>query len=311
MSNVTQALEHVVTKSNKLVEASYRLSVPEQRIVALLASKVAPADEDFKLYDFTVSELGGLLGFTGKHLHGQLQETTEALLKRVMKIREPDGLRQVNWIGCAKYYNAASDRPGTVELSFHPSMKPYMLQLHECFTSYRLKNIIRLRSAYSVRLYELLMQYAVKGERTFGLEELRDMLAIEAGTYKAWQDFQRNVLNPARTELAEHTDLSFTYQTKKAAHGRVVGVVFRFKLKTHERALKHAAKKASEAGITKLGKQAAACLESRSGKCDSSGPAGHPWEKYQSDATAFCHWCPRFDTQRNELAGQTRLPGLD
>lgn len=304
MSSATQALEHVVTKSNKLVEASYRLSVVEQRILALLASKVAPGDADFRAYRFTTEELVELFEAKGNGLRSRIDEVTDTLLKRVVRIRKPNGWLKLHWVETARYHGAGSEEPGTVELSFSAEMKPYLLQLKECFTSYRLKNIIRLRSTYSVRLYELLMQYGAKGEREFKLDELRGLLAIESGAYSSWDNFKRRVLEPARVELAEHTDLVFTYLPRKGAHGRVVGVIFKFKLKAAERALKRAAKNLGEAGLTKLVKRASECLDSRSGKCD------HTWEQHKDDSVAFCHWCSRFNTDRAELAGQTRLPGV-
>lgn len=305
MSIAAEALEHIVTKSNKLIEASYRLSVAEQRVVAVLASKVAPTDGDFESYRFTSSELGELLGFTGKHLHGQLQEVTKSLLGRVVRIRDASKLTQVSWLSCAEYLDATTEAPGCVLLRFDPAMKPYLLQLKECFTSYRLKNVVRLRSTYSVRLYELLVQYAAKGERAFKLAELRELLAIGKGTYAAWKDFKRNVLDPAKKELTEHTDLAFKYEPKKGAHGRVVGVVFQFKLTTSSaRALKRIPKKARN-NASGLMAAAQECYAKCGGGCAAT------WENHKSNPSKSCYWCEKLEHKRLEAEGQARLPGLD
>lgn len=306
MTSATEALEHVVTKSNTLVEASYRLSVSEQRVIALLASKVAPTDEDFKPYRFRIDELGQLAGLSGKHLHGRMRELTAELRSRRLEIKQPGGRLQIGWLSSAEYFDGA----GAVELCFDPKLKPYLLQLKECFTSYRLKNVVRLRSTYSVRLYELLVQYAAKGERSFTLEELRKLLAIEHGAYSEWKDFKRRVLDPAKTELAEHTDLVFKYGPKKGAHGRVVGVVFTFKLKNAKaHALKGAAKKAARAQARLVAKARTCYL--RNPGCNAE------WRKH-TDSADTCYWCERFaeprtrleETQRLESEGQERLPGL-
>lgn len=45
----------VVRKSNDLIEARYKLTVEEQRLVLLLSTAISPEDEDFKDYEIKVS----------------------------------------------------------------------------------------------------------------------------------------------------------------------------------------------------------------------------------------------------------------
>ena len=47
----------IATMHNKLVEARYKLTVEEQRIMLALISLIQPEDEDFKDYIFTKKEL--------------------------------------------------------------------------------------------------------------------------------------------------------------------------------------------------------------------------------------------------------------
>ena len=41
---------YLVSKSNNLIEARYRLSVQEQRLIAIMVSDIKPDDRDFKKY---------------------------------------------------------------------------------------------------------------------------------------------------------------------------------------------------------------------------------------------------------------------
>lgn len=47
---------------------------------------------------------------------------------------------------------------GIVQVEFHKSLKPYLLQLQEYgnFTKYQINNVVNFKSQYSIRLYELL-----------------------------------------------------------------------------------------------------------------------------------------------------------
>jgi plasmid replication initiation protein len=52
----------LVVQSNKLIEARYRLSVEEQKIVKILISQIRKDDKDFQDYEFRIKDLAELLG---------------------------------------------------------------------------------------------------------------------------------------------------------------------------------------------------------------------------------------------------------
>ena len=207
-------MEHkLVRKSNFLIEASYKLSLMEQRIVMILASMIKPNDDEFKKYPLNIKEFATLLELKHKDEYSQVQLVTKKLLTRAFTIRMSDATLQIGWLSSAKYL----DGQGIVELCFDPQLKPYLLQLKDRFTSYRLKNVIQLKSSFSIRIYELLKQYEKIGERIFFVDNLRDQLGLEEHQYKLYGDFKRKVLLVAQAELAEKTDLSFEFEEIKMA----------------------------------------------------------------------------------------------
>ena len=284
--------DFVVTKANALVEASYRLSVSEQRIIALLASQIHPNDKDFKSYRFKVSDLETLIAErsrTQKGLYGQIKALTRGLIGKVLQIQESNSLLQVAWLSKARY------RAGEVELGFAPELKPYLLQLKERFTSYKLLNVIKLRSRYSVRLYELCKQYEQYGQRSFELPELRKTLGIGDEEYPKWKDFRVNVLDLAKRELPQKTDIAFNYATRK--QGRAVHWV---DLKIWSTCAKAVPTKE----ILSLKKEAQKCFARCSGHC------GSTWNNYKDKPKENCHWCTKHEKRRLEAEGQQRLPGM-
>lgn len=56
---------NLVTKSNMLIEANYKLGVVEQKIILCLASNIQPTDSDFKTYTLPIKEFSKLLGLSG------------------------------------------------------------------------------------------------------------------------------------------------------------------------------------------------------------------------------------------------------
>jgi plasmid replication initiation protein len=209
----------LVTQANELVQARYNLPLGEQRLVLIMISKIQPEDEDFKPYKIRVGELAEFLGIDKGSAYRECKKITESLLGRVLSIDESDGLLQTNWVSSAKYI----DGTGIVNLSFDPSLKPYLLQLKSNFTSCKLEMLLSFKSQYSVRIYTLLKQYEKLKEREIELEELRTMLGVRLEQYHLYGDFRRYVLQATQKELAEKSDLYFEFDEIK--YGRRVGAI--------------------------------------------------------------------------------------
>lgn len=215
----------IVVKSNLLVEASYKLTAQEQRVILTLTSKIRPDDEDFKEYSISVKEFAQMIGVSLNGRYEDVKDITKKLIGRVFTIYEPTGPLQLAWLSSAKYLEGE----GTVSLRFDPGLKPYLLQLKDCFTKFSLTLALRLKSSFSIRIYELLKQYESIGVRTFLLSELKETLGISGDQYKLYGHFKAKVLQVAYEELAAKTDLAFDYEEIKV--GRGVGKI-RFIIKS-------------------------------------------------------------------------------
>ncbi len=168
---------------------------------------------------FSVGELAAFLGVDKGSAYRECKKTTENLLKRVLSIEEADGLLQTNWVSSAKYI----DGTGMVNLTFDPSLKPYLLQLKSNFTSCRLEMLLSFKSQYTVRVYTLLKQYQRLKEREVGLDELRTVLGVGKDQYQLYGDFRRYILQATQKELTEKADLYFDFEEVK--YGRCVGAI--------------------------------------------------------------------------------------
>ncbi|MBI4744545.1 MAG: replication initiation protein [Actinobacteria bacterium] len=201
----------VVTKSNSLNEARYRLTVQEQRIILSVISLIQPNDEDFKVYRIKVSDFLAFLEIQNQQVYPEIKRITKSLMEKILIIKKEESELHISWFSSAEYF----DKKGYVELRFDPKLKPYLLKLKECFTSYHLENVIHLRSIYSIRIYELLKQYEFVAKRTFDVFELREILGIRPDEYKLYGDFKRHVILPAQKELKQKTDIKFNLKEIK------------------------------------------------------------------------------------------------
>jgi plasmid replication initiation protein len=205
----------LIVHHNHLIEARYHLTLQEKRLMCWLASQVNQTDEDFKEHELSIKEFAALVDVKGDHLYKTLDTITHKLMQKIITIRMLDkkGFAKAALLGGAKYYEGE----GIIKLSFHPYLKPYMLQLKERFTQIRLGDIIGLKSIHAIRIYEILKQYESIGNREILLSELREYCGIEKNQYERFNDFKRKVLEAAKREINLKTDLFIDYKEIKTS----------------------------------------------------------------------------------------------
>ena len=210
-------INNLVTKSNKLIDANYksRLTPREQKIILYIVSKIQKEDTELKTYSLSIKDFSEMMGLKGSPKYEEIEKVTKNLLSKVIEIHEEDGLIQTHWLTRVKYNYGQ----GTVEFNFPADLKPYLLMLKREFTSYKLKNILELKSGHSIRMYELLKKWEVRKEVQIDLERLKEMLGIDSG-YGEYSNFKLRILKTAQKELEESTDISFNY--KEIKKGRKV-----------------------------------------------------------------------------------------
>ena len=211
MKKIKGSNPHLVVQSNQFINFRHSLDLNEARVFLSMISQIEQDDEDFKTYRIDIKEFKGMVGLKGHGVHEQLKQVSESLQQKTFKRIEEDGsFLIVGYISSAEFRAGQ----GFVELAFDPKLKPYLLGLKEAFTQYDIRNILTIRSVYSIRLYELLKQYERIGMREFNLDELKYKLSVDE-KYKRYNDFKRNVLEIAKRDLRNTTDIVFDYEEIK------------------------------------------------------------------------------------------------
>lgn len=230
--------EHIFVQSNDFIRAKYKdnMSFWEFLIFGKMCSDIAPEDEDFKEYTVYVKDLINFLGISdGGSVYRYVLDAASRLLERrvVVTYKDERGRRMVletNLIaGFAKPEKMVKNDPLFIRLTFHPQLKPFLLQLQKDFTKVDLRNYKFLRTGTSIRLYHLLKQYWGRRQSTVELllEDLKEMLGV-ADKYELYGHFKAAVLQEAQKRLADTTDISFAYQEVKKGK-KVVAIIFHIK----------------------------------------------------------------------------------
>lgn len=227
-----------VYQSNKLIEASYTLTLNEKRLVLYAASlmdsrKAAPPNGHvtFGVEDF--AKAFGMDMDVRKDVYDMLKDAVERLYTREItryiypeKGNEEPRKATMRWI----YYKEYKEGEGKLVIGFSPTVLPYLTLLEREFTGFKLKNISELTSFNSFRLYELMAQHLGFGSRTFELLKLRELFQMEK-KYPNVKDFRRYVLDLSVKEVNQHTDLKL--ECEPIRKGRSISG-FKFTIKKND-----------------------------------------------------------------------------
>lgn len=235
----------LVVKSNRLIEASYRLGLNEQRII--LYSICRCREEQKGLFPdlpvtITADAFAKQFPSVGRgNVYQQLKDAMDALYDRSVTVHDVDPasgyarVKKTRWISEGAYVDGA----GNIQVIFTPEVIKYITRLEAEFTSYQLEKVGNMTSSYAVRIYEMLSQYREIGHRTLSLAWLRETLGIEPGEYKLTADFKKWVIEVAVDQINKHSDLTVSYKPQKT--GRAI-TDFAFKIKSKDAKLKDANK---------------------------------------------------------------------
>lgn len=220
--------DNIVTKSNDLVRASYQLTAPEQRLITAAISKLDSRKVGYhphpKLNQSTIHltalEYAETYGIDPKNVYTEIKKASDTLFERkILKIAGKETTK-LRWVSKVKYH----DGEGWVELTFTPDLMPHLTLLRDKFTSYKLRQVSRLRGTYSWRIFDMCAQFMNTGMMRIGMEDFIELLQLP---YTRFVDVKRRVIEPAIEEIRSKSNMEISWKPIK--RGRAVATLeFRF-----------------------------------------------------------------------------------
>lgn len=233
MNNSTKT--ELVVKSNRLVEASYRLTLAEQRIMLLAiieGREMKTGLTSDTLIEIRAADYAKTFDIPENQAYEQMIEAEKNLFNRYVMLHDinpktgkEDDLK-VRWISAVRYPKGG----GSIYIQFAQQMIKYIARLEVEFTPYRLEKVAKMSSIYAIRLYELLIQWGGIGKREVELKWLKKTLMLDKD-YPRLFDFKKYVIGVAISQINEFSDLTASYTQRKTGRD-VTHLIFEFSLKT-------------------------------------------------------------------------------
>lgn len=233
-------MSDLIVKGNALIEASHKLNEVEQRLILLAiikARQVGDTVEQLMNKELEIHASDYMQAFN-------VDRTTayRTLKASVIGLYGAEwGYRYVNNKGnlvvrYERFTQSAEyvENEATVKFMFSYAIIPYLVELEKRFTTYELEQVANLKSKYSMRLYEMLMQFRSTKNLKISLSDLRFRFGLLETEYETMSNFKKYVLDLAVDQINKNTNLKVKYTQKK--RGRIIeSFEFTFTEKTNKK----------------------------------------------------------------------------
>jgi plasmid replication initiation protein len=212
---ISEKRSYRVVKHNDLIQkTAFEIPAIEQKLLAYSISRIKPEDKELLKQRVSIAEICKVCGI-------EKSGGNYRLIKNAFK-----QLRDRSWWYALEegketlvfFYSdvQTNKNTGYIELTFGERMMPYLIELKDNFTAYELNNVLKMKSQYGIRLYELLKSHQFKRKIEYKIDDLKKILSVDhIESYNKFSLFKGKVIETAIKEINDLTDLKISYTLKK------------------------------------------------------------------------------------------------
>lgn len=216
----------VVAKANSFVEASYKMTLDEMRVLSLTLGVFDP-DKPKREFEFTVAEFVEQFPDVNPDIaYVQVQNAIRRISSRWMTLEDNERVkREVAFVTDRTYFK----KEGRFQIVFHEKILPYIANIKRQYTAYELQNIGALSSTNAIRMYELMARFRDTGWRVIDVEDFKEKLQL-SDKYPRFNSLNEWVLTPCIKEINEKSDLLVSYEPVKRGR-KITALHFKIRVK--------------------------------------------------------------------------------
>ena len=199
-----------IKQSNKLIEARYKLSLYEQRMVIAICSQLDENTENFSKVRVRVADIAKFCNFDNRMGYTQVKNTIKKLATRTLEIQHGNDWYITHWLQSAKYISEES----VIEYKIDEELKPELLQLKSAYLRTQAAPILTFSRDYSARIYFILKKMLKVKTFDYSLDFFRETLVL-GKSYSLFANLKNKVLDPAFKEINEKSDIKVKYRYVK------------------------------------------------------------------------------------------------
>lgn len=208
---VSKTDKEIVRLHNSFINAIFSLSVDAKKILLVVWLHSNP--EKNNIVEVYQKDIQDKVGIDIMHLNKEhREEIIEELMKKIITIKDIENPN--NFVKFALFRDTEY-KNGLLRVDLSPKILPYIKEAQEkLFTRFKIQNIKPLTSSHAIRIYLLLKQFEDTSWREIDINEFKKMLELEY-KYKRIYDLKKYVLEVAKKQINENTDIKIDYELIK------------------------------------------------------------------------------------------------
>lgn len=218
--------DYQVVMHNDLIKSKSNLALNEIKLLRLAIAQLCKEDESFREYQVALVDLAKTLNISRQSLHEEVDKITTALLREVVVVGDGNPKhkwKKFQWVSSCRYED------GILTIRLHDDLKPYLLQLSKLYTQYFLDDVLQFKTAYAIRMYELIEE-ELKGRKVYSSvceSVVLDIKTIKTATnteekYPQYGMWKKRVLESALNEINKKSRYHIDFTERKVGR-KVVG----------------------------------------------------------------------------------------
>lgn len=200
----------LVVKSNVLTPTLAALTLNELRFLVFCISKLNRDSPTFSTIQCRSSDLADTFDISVDRVYSLIKDLMIRINQRPIELSDGNICSLVWWFITLEHHISE----GLFTFEFHPKLKPYLLQLRENFTAYRIKDVYQFDAASTWHVYEVLRQYKNMKVKEFDLEDFKALIGV-SDKYDRISNFRHKLLDPALAEINAKSDIMVEYDALK------------------------------------------------------------------------------------------------
>lgn len=212
VDNAQNIGKKIYKQHNAITSGRYDFTACQLDILFMILASLRDGEIDYSIHTSDIELITGR-----KWNISQLTDSTEQLLTRMFEIETPEEYSQFVLFQHFRYIKGTR----TIEVQLSQTALPYFFDLKNNFTHFQLKSVLGCTSSYAKRIYMLACQWRTVGKfpKPIPIIELKKMLGLIDKKGNAQLErisqFKERVLDIAKRQINEHTDISFDYELLK------------------------------------------------------------------------------------------------
>lgn len=200
----------LVRKANALVPAMSKLGLMELRLLAFCIAHVHRDDTSLEPVVAAAKEISDLYQIDSDRVYGLIKDVMISINGKPAEYSDGSKRKISVWFTTIEYHE------GEGQFTFHLNkhLEKYLLDLHENYTAYRIKDVYQFKAASTWHIYEILRQYRVQGKIELYLEKFKALIGV-SGRYPRFNNLKYYIIDPAIKEINSYSDIKVQYELLK------------------------------------------------------------------------------------------------